>query len=69
MTSCQEITLPTSPDWWARHLMQMHPEKPWMNSFTRWRVSALEPVRRYWPKPQITKTPTKAKRKKVKADE
>jgi len=61
-----EATLPSSPDWWQRHLWQVNPDQPYMNSFTRWRVSALYPVRRFKPRRQ-TAPKTDQMSKKVKA--
>jgi len=61
-----EGTLRSSPDWWQRHLWQVNPDQPYMNSFTRWRVSALYPIRRFMPKRRTTPMPDQMS-KKVKA--
>lgn len=49
-SNCASLSLrPPALDFWQRHLWQLNPERPYMNSFTRWRVSALYPVRQFMP--------------------
>lgn len=64
-----EVTLPTTMDFWWRHLIQINTERRYMNAFTRWRPSALYPLRRYFPKPQVRAVIAAKRRKASKSDD